>query len=244
MGREELLETIIRDVRRLEKHVRLGEEWLFIKEESFDYIARIYCERQGRENPSRQEVKSAQQEIIKQSRGGLQYIVEEEQCLSGRCLQINKEERSKLYMRIPIIEAQLLPCRDHLHPKDPYFRERQDIKLYPAPRYVARITIKGKKFMVPTKVFESFIEQARESRRTKKYFNSRLSARRKCLVVLAKLLGAAQKTNFYHYAPREIDKKRCYYHNAPPGRNLPWYFQISEEFVQAAICDRSSYWKA
>ncbi|MBI4139870.1 hypothetical protein HY483_02825 [Candidatus Woesearchaeota archaeon] len=246
MGREELLETIIEGVRRLEKHARLCNGLLFLREESFNYIARLYCERQGRENPTSEELKCAEQEIIKASRGGLNYLVEGKGCWSGRVLPICSDlEQSRFQKRLEAIERDIIPCRDYLHPRDPYFLRMPGMELFPAQLFTARITIKEKEYLIPTKVFESFIEQARESRPTRKMFNSRLSSQRKCLVTLAKLLGNIIKVRLREEIPRAIETYRSTYycHSVPKGRVLPWYFQISNGVVQNVIYDINNYRK-
>jgi len=60
MGREALLETIVEGVRNPDLHVRLGNGLIFLREESFHYIARLYLEGQGRESLSREQLKESQ----------------------------------------------------------------------------------------------------------------------------------------------------------------------------------------
>ena len=204
MGREELLETIVERVKRKNNHVRLVEGQLFIREESMNYISRLYYESTRGETPSREQSRETEVEIIKMTISGLQYLSDEKtgkQCWSGRCIPLDDTTTRTLETIIPVTTTQPIPCKDYLHPKDPYFKNRNDIELCPSERYTARIDIKGKKYLLPVTVFESFVEQARTSRPTRKMFNSRLATRRKCLTTLTILLSSLRrirkKTEFH-----------------------------------------------
>ena len=237
MGREALLETIVEGVRNPDLHVRLGNGLIFLREESFHYIARLYLEGQGIESLSREQLKDSQHELIEMCRGGLHYLVEGANCLSGRFLSIKTTEHKTLSARLPVTDSQPIPCRDYLHPKDPFFRNNRAIELYPSPNYVARIKIGRKEYLVSIKTFESFMIQARASRRTRKFFHTRLSAQRKCLQTLTTLLKSLMHVRAREYCPRIIEREYGY----SSKTKLPWYFQITNEGVVTKVLYDSSY---
>ena len=196
--------------------------------------------------PTKKEIEETETEITTMTISGLHYLSNEQQgqkCWIGRCILIDETTTRTLEKIIPITTSQPIPCKDYLHPRDPYFKNRSDICLFPSEKYTAKVHVHEDRYFIPTKVFESFVQQARASRPTKKMFNSRLSTRRRCLTAMVSLLSHVRRVRSSDRIPEDFQIREAYCHGGLHCRSLPWFFQISSSGIVWRAHYDANYYK-
>ncbi len=222
MGCEEIIMTLLEKIANPERHARIAQGGLFLKEQSIDYIAREYCALLKINILRPEQIRSVTPEF----QAPLCYLEDPEFCWTGKYIPIIESQLQKAKLYIPESSGKIFSCAYYLSPRDPYLQQSPRIQLLTGDNIAIIRTVK-KEYVISRVVFNVFATKLQRSFRSRRMFSSTFNTRRECIQALESLLICSKRASRTRMSiPEEIKKDQRTYRTSHG-----WYFAFKDDVL-------------
>lgn len=222
MGCEEIIITLLEKIANPERHARIAQGGLFLKEQSIDYIAREYCVLLKIDILRPEQIRSVTPEF----QAPLCYLEDPEFCWTGKYIPLKEQQLQKAKLYIPESSGKIFSCAYYLSPRDPYLQQSPRIQLLTGDNIAIIRTVK-KEYVISRAIFNEFATILQKSIKSRIMFSSTFNTRRECMQALESLLRCSRRVSKTSMSiPEHIKKDQRKYKTAHG-----WYFAFKDDVL-------------